>query len=693
MPLTFDATPEELQLFLDEAEEHLQALADGFLRLERGGGDPELLQTIFRSAHTLKGAASAIGHQRMAQVTHALETVLDQMRQGKLEPDSAIIDVLLLALDGLLVLNQEVVSGEAAGLDVAEVVAALERIGKTPPVAPAAAPPRRSAAQLDAAELSQAEEAVSGGRLVLRLRVRIAPSTEWAQVRGFQVLQELAALGQVIRSVPTPDGVEALQPGDEVDAVFATELDPGEVQGRLAAIAEVEVVELRQYTLAERGGPQASPGAAGPLPAGGDPGGSRTGSAKTVRVDVERLDRLMNLVGELVVDRTRLAQIGARLEERYGGDPAVADLAETAQHIGRITDELQEEVMRSRMLPIENVFGRLPRLVRDLAQKMGKRVNLVIEGQETELDRSVIEELSDPLIHLLRNAVDHGIERPEERRAAGKPAEGTIRLTARHEEGYIVVGVEDDGRGIDPAKLRRKAVERGLLTREAADRLSDEEAQQLVFAPGLSTAEQVSDISGRGVGMDIVRSNVERVNGSVTLQSQPGAGTLFTIKLPLTLAIVRALLVVVGDTTYAVPLVSVTEALRVAADELHVVNRREVVQVRGKVLPLVRLAQYFGAPDRPEGIGADGASARPYGGPPRAAAVAGQRHFVVSVRAGSLETGLLVDRLVGEQEVVIKSLDSALGRPRGISGAAILGDGSVALILDVPGLVNGVIGR
>jgi two-component system chemotaxis sensor kinase CheA len=391
------------------------------------------------------------------------------------------------------------------------------------------------------------------------------------------------------------------------------------------------------------------------------------GSSTTIRIDVARLDALLNLVGELVIDRTRLFQLGSSLVDQFGDDRTLGDLQQTALHIGRITDELQEQVMKSRMLPVESVFNRLPRVVRDVAAKQGKQIEFIIEGKDTELDRSVIEEIGDPLLHLIRNGVDHGIETPDERIAAGKPPVGRLKLSAQHADSFIVIALEDDGKGIPVESVKRKAVERGVVTQEQADRMSDQEAVQLIFAPGLSTAETISDVSGRGVGMDVVRANVEKINGSVEVQTRKGHGTTFTIRLPLTLAIVQALLVRVAGGIYALPIHSVTETLHVESNQVHQVNHREAIMLREQVLPLVNLRHVFDLDD--------------------AASAQNENRLVVAVHTNNRQIGLIVDGLVGEQEIVIKPLGQLVGDVAGISGAAILGDGSVALIVDVAALI------
>jgi two-component system chemotaxis sensor kinase CheA len=360
--------------------------------------------------------------------------------------------------------------------------------------------------------------------------------------------------------------------------------------------------------------------------------------------------------------------VRSTLETRFHGDEAIEALAGTILHIGRITDQLQAEVMGIRMLPISNVFNKFPRMVRDLSRKANKQIDLVIRGEDTELDRSVIEIISDPLIHLLRNSVDHGIETSQERLAAGKPERGVIQLTARHEQGRIIVTVEDNGRGINLDAVKARAVEKGLISPAEAESIADDEAVELIFMSGLSTAKVVSDVSGRGVGMDIVRSNLERLNGTIGVETWPGQGTHFQIILPLTLAIVPTLLVRVGVATYAVPLVTINETLRVPLTDIQTINGRPVIVIRDHVLPVMRLSEVFDLPSNGNGHNRSG------------------YEYVVIVRAGKSQLGLVVDALVGEQEVVVKSLSRVLGEVTGISSAAILGDGQVALIIDVQGL-------
>lgn len=683
MGLSFDATGEELKLFLEEAEEQLQLLDEDLIKLENDGSNPDLLQEIFRAAHTLKGSSATIGHQRMAQLTHSMETVLDKLRKGDLDVESQTIDVLLESLDALRVLTHEVATLEQSALDITGVIVELAATDTTRGGDNSSGKER---AEVDLI-LSDYEEALlssSDGEMhSYRLDVQIDDDSPLMAARHFQVLIELSALGDVVKSSPSAEEIEAEKVGSKLALVMISTADPKAIQDLVSSICDVKNVDVRDYALLcantisappeepEVGDIETPKAASSPR--------ERTGIdakqvkaarlSKTVRIEVQRLDNLMNLVGELVIERTRLQQIGASFEMSSNDDVTVGRLVEASQHVGRITNELQEEIMKSRMLPIENVFNKFPRMVRDLAVKSGKQINFIVEGQETELDRSVIEEIGDPLIHLLRNAIDHGVEAPEEREQSGKPPTGTIRLSAFHQENHIVIAVEDDGKGIDPQVLKAAAVAKKLISQEMADHMGDMQAIELIFQSGFSMAKTVSDVSGRGVGMDIVKTNVERLSGFITIESRPGSGTKFTITLPLTLAIIQALLVSIGTQTCAIPLVSVLETVRLNGNEAKSINGREAIILRNKVLPLIRLSTVFS----------------------ESPSITGDHLLIVATKFGDTQIGLVVDSLVGQQEIVIKPLGSLLSDVKGLSGATILGDGRVALIIDVPALIRELI--
>ena len=697
-------TEEDIKVFLAEADEQLQYLEDGLLDLEQNSDDPEVIAQIFRAAHTLKGSSATLGHDKMARLTHSMESALDLVRKSQANVTPALMDLLLECLDMLRILNREIATAQDSGADVTElderlldVIESVERQASAGGVAGGGGVPPMGGAP---------DEAMWAGQFTgpadVRVWVRFARTCPMPSVRAYQVIDRLSALGTLAYSEPSVDQIEA---GDDVfDLVAVVEYDGDALEPLIEMVRNVtDVEDVRVLQVSQIGSARAAMQAtaareaaapaelAAPLgvAAGGATVSAARGAARTaagppvtaastttVRVDVARLDVLSNLVAELVIDRTHLAQLESKLAEKHGGDELVSELNRTSTHIGRLTTELQEAINKARMLPIDNVFKRFPRMVRDLAQKQGKEVELIIRGEDTELDRSVSEEIGDPLIHLLRNAVGHGIEAPEERIRAGKPARGVVRLSAFRQENYIVVQVADDGRGIDPDLIRASAIRKGIVTEDAAARMSDKDAISLVFSSGLSTAAQADQVSGRGVGMDIVRRNLEKLNGSISVDTAIGRGATFTVKLPLTLAIIRALLVSLGQRIYAIPLNSVEEITRVETSDINTVGGREAIRPRGEVVPLLWLGDVFG-------VRGHDRSAR--------LSEPGQKVFAVIASSHEGKVGLAVDRLVGEMEIVIKSLGTFVGNIPGVSGVTILGDGRVALIVDVPSLVRSVV--
>ncbi len=672
-----------LDLFLQEAEEQLEVLEQETLKLEE---DPaaERLQTIFRAAHTLKGSSRAMGLAHFAELTHEMENVLDQLRNGQLSVSTHIADLLLACIDTLSKMADSVRDGQGDDVPCEGLVTDLQSLSGAAPKADATEPteqaePTDGFASLltpeGAALVAQAAETAP----VLHAKVRLTADCVMKFARAFMAINAAEANGSLVLSVPERSRLEDEEFDQEFELFCQWNGEPDELLAKLQAVSEVEWCSLTPWvgalpddeTMAAstdeatassdgrpEGGKDAKPQAAG---------GRKAETGQTVRVDVARLDNLMNLVGELVIDRTRIAQIGSELAAEYRDDNVDA-LAETVGHIARITGDLQDQIMKARMLPIETVFNRLPRVVRDLTHKLDKDIKLELRGGETELDRSVIEVIGDPLLHILRNSVDHGIEPPDEREAAGKPRQGHIVLSAKHQENHIVIEISDDGSGIDVEKVRRKAVDRGLVTKEAAQRMSDKEAMQLVFASGLSTSDKVSEVSGRGVGMDIVRSNIQRLGGIIDLDSTVGEGTRTLLRLPLTLAIIRGLLVRSAKNVFVIPLTSVIETLLVDRSDIQHINKHEVIVIRGLTTPLLRMRELFS-------IATDNSSEE------------ADKLFVVIVGLAEQRLGIVVDGLIGEHEVVIKSLSSFCGEVRGVSGATILGDGNVALIVDVNGIV------
>lgn len=691
MGLNLDASPEELKIFIEEVEEHFQLLEEDLVRLEKEENTEDLLQEIFRAAHTLKGSSATIGHNRMAELTHAMENILDKLRKNKISIRSDIIDVLFEGVDVLRVLKDEIINDQESDVDLTEVINKLAHvkedseleIGSDEPVAESK--PVVNASNLKFEINWEDKEKINsidndGSKRLVILQITYQPDGEMLPVRLFITMMTLREMGVIIRSEPSEEQIENEQVDSSLKVLYLTSESDAKIIEKIKelpdiiateifpvtyeeAVEEIKVVSTEENSVKGKETPVNKTAVSDNKPNKAN----AIKSGRTVRVDVELLDNLMNLVGELVIDRTRLFQILNEAEQLDQMDEISQELGRTSIHIGRVTTQLQEQIMKARMLPVESLFNKFPRLMRDLAQKAGKEVNFVMQGQETELDRSIIEEIGDPLIHLLRNAVDHGLEAPDERAAIGKPQVGDVVLKAAHEENHIIITVTDNGKGMEPEKIKASAIKKSMITEEQAKRLSEKEIINLIFNSGLSTADKVTDVSGRGVGMDVVRTNIEKINGTIEINTEPGRGSEFKIKLPLTLAIIRALLVSLGKNIYAIPLSSVTETIRMDRKEIEKVNNQDVIVVRGKVLPLLNLFEMFRL---------------------KAKTQKQDKVFVVVVNLAGEQMGIVVDSLVGEQEIVIKSLGKYIGNVQGISGATIMGDGNVALIIDVSNLVK-----
>lgn len=685
-------------LFLQEAREQLEVLEAETLKLET---DPsvERLQVIFRAAHTLKGSARAMGFTHMAELTHEMENVLDNLRNGVIQMEARIADSLLSCQDFLAQMIDSIEAGTGDQVECDLLVRQLQGfVGGTSATTQTDSSGGDQAVQDTASgfESKLTEEDIqllteaSADSKLFHAKFRLVADCAMKWVRAFMAISAVQETGELLVAKPSLEALEEEQFELEFELVFQSPELQENLAKKLSEISEMEWSHVGPWTAAteDSSSPQAETKpqaeasnvvdataaivakeetAAAPTAPAGPVKKLETG--QTVRVDVTRLDNLMNLVGELVIDRTRIAQIGSDLGTKFG-DHHIEALTETVSHIHRITSDLQDQIMKARMTPIETVFNRFPRVVRDLAQKLGKDVKLEITGGETELDRSVIEVIGDPLLHILRNSIDHGLEMPDERVKRGKPTSGSVWLSAKHQENHIVIEIVDDGNGIDVERVKSKAIQSGLLTKDAADRLTDKEALQLIFASGLSTAQEVSEVSGRGVGMDIVRSNIQKLGGIIDLESTLGQGTKFSLRLPLTLAIIRGLLVELNSNVYVVPLGSVIETLLVDEKQIERVNGRQVIVIRGLTTPFIDLNNVLESAKSPNET-----------------RLGGQRYVVV-VGLAEQRVGLAVDKLIGEREVVIKSLSQFCGEIPGISGATILGDGNVALILDVNGLVD-----
>ncbi|MBT2287593.1 chemotaxis protein CheA [Paenibacillus albidus] len=659
-------------IFIEELNDQLERMDQSLLALERAPS-PEQIQTLFRAAHTIKGSSSTMGFREMSDLTHEVEYALEWVREKKPEISSLLIDTLFKALDAMKLLRGQYISGETFA-DCRAIVTDIQALINKPAVQEPVKLP-----ELSMAETLKAEEAAVGGQQLLAIRVVLKPDCLMKAARYHILHQRIEDLcGTIIAGALAPAASSAPDEDERYSrfvVVIATLKEKEAIHSQLEGDSDIETLEISLFRMdssVEAAGQTPLPEAASPPQPGAPAAPAAPADAQvkanqpTVRVSVERLDHLMNLVGELLIDQTSLADMNAAGLRR---DPAMAlqNISGVSDHMGRVIKELQEGVMKTRMLPIDQLFSRFPRLVRDLSQKLGKELELVVQGGETELDRMIIEELSDPLIHLIRNSADHGIESPEVRAARGKPAKGRITLTSFHEENHVVIRFEDDGQGIDAAKIKASALGKGIITEDQAARLTAQEAVHLIFEPGFSTASQVSDVSGRGVGMDIVRSQIGRLNGIIDIDTEPGRGTRFTIRLPLTLAIIKGLLVKVSGRVLIIPMYNVAEIVRITPEEIQTIQGEHAIINHGRMVPFSWLHDKLHYP-RVE----RSAKTLP----------------LVIVRSVDKIAAFAVDEIIGNQEVVIKTLGTFLGTMNHLSGATILGNGRVAVILDASYLVS-----
>lgn len=685
-------TNQYMEMFLEESREHLQSLNDGLLALENDPEEISVVNDIFRNAHTIKGMSATMGFTKIAELTHDMENVFDLLRTEKMKVNEDIMDTLFKTIDSLEQMIESVGAGGPEDVvDITGFESKLSALASGKPVseaepAPAAAAPAAAAPAAAASSIEYTDtdkdvitEAANGGMHAYHIKVTLSDNCVLKSARSYMVMNALDQLGEVVKSVPPAEDLEQEKFEHSFDVVVVTDSEMKPVEDALLSISEVDSVEIKdaveELKAADAPAPEAAapaaPAANVPAPAAPAPKPSappakkpaaetkKLKSGQSVRVDIEKLDTLMNLMGELVINKVRLEQIGTTHR--------LTELTETLEQMDRVTTDLQTVVMKVRMVPVGQVFNRFPRMVRDLAKELGKELNLTIEGEETELDRTVIDEIGDPIMHLLRNSLDHGLESPDAREAKGKPRIGEVGLIARHEGNNVVIMVTDDGKGIDADVIRRKAVEKGMISEDEANSLDDADAVRLIFLPGFSTAEVITDVSGRGVGMDVVRSKIETLGGHVDVETKIDEGSVFKIKLPLTLAIIQALLVKVQEEMYAIPLGSIDSTINITQEDIKTVRNKEVIVLRGQIIPIIRLGDILNVPRVHEGDSDD--------------------IFVVVVHIGERKAGIVVDNLIGQQEIVIKTLGKLLAGLKVISGATVLGDGRVAMILDVSALM------
>jgi len=655
-----------LDVFLEESKEHLSNLNQQLLTLEKNPGNQAALNEIFRAIHTIKGMSSTMGYEDLADLTHHMEDVLSDLKEDILQADSQVVDLLFQCLDRVQMTIEQIERTGTAGFNNQDLIKALGNVKadifttQDQGEVIAGADTIQIASQsfsfdLNEYDLTVLQEAASRGYQIIYLRIAVDPASLMKSVRAFMVFKVLEEDCEVLKSNPPVPDLEDGKFDDTFDIIIVTKQPANIIIDRLEHISEIRVDTYETVDISQLAVQQSTNTASQTTQETKEPSDIK-GNQKikqTVRVDIDRLDSLMNLVGELVMHKGRLEEIGSSRR--------IVELNETIEQIDRISSDLQSVVMKVRMVPIEQVFNRFPRMVRDLAKELNKEIDFQIEGKETELDRTVIDEIGDPLIHLLRNAVDHGIESPAVRAQMGKPRIGTIVLRARHEGNNVLIEVEDDGSGIDFERVKQKAVDKGLVSSKEAEEMPNEKALELLFSPGFSTSDNVTDISGRGVGLDVAKNKIEALNGQIHVDSKLGQGTKFKIKLPLTLAIIQALMVSVRDEIYAIPLSSVDETTMLSPEDIKLIQGQEVMVLRGTVLPLYRLDSLLEVPGEKQS----------------------DEMYVVVVSKGDKQIGLVVDGLIGQQEIVIKSLGKFLAGIPGIAGAIVAGDGNVRLILDI----------
>lgn len=685
-------TNQYLEVFIDESKEHLQSCSESLLELEKNPNDLAIVNDIFRNAHTLKGMSATMGFEDLADLTHKMENVLDAIRNEKIKVTPEILDVVFESVDHLEEMVNDIASGGDGKKDVSATVESLKKIelgevltrsitnnevAATTNVEPAVL------LEYDDFELTVIQQSQEQDFNTYEISVHLREDCLLKAARVYMVFELLEKMGDVIKSSPSVEKLEEEQFDNDFYIAFITKEPAEDIEKKLLKVSEVDrvivqpvdfqvlnqamlgtvetpqveqaVVEQPQQQVAKKESVDAPAAKKTPAKNGG---GHAT--SKTIRVNIERLDILMNLFEELVIDRGRLQSIASELNH--------SELNETVERMSRISGDLQNIILTMRMVPVETVFNRFPKMVRQLTRELNKKVNLEIIGAETELDRTVIDEIGDPLVHLIRNGLDHGVESPEVRRAKGKPEEGTIVLRAYHSGNHVFIELEDDGAGINREKVLSKAISKGVVTPEVAASMTDNQVNELILSSGFSTADVISDVSGRGVGLDVVKSTIESLGGNITIESTEGKGSLFSIQLPLTLSIISVMLVEIEKEIYAIPLSSIIETSIIRSSDIMNAHNQKVIDFRGKVVPLVFLDEIFEVP--------------------RNEAVDEEFHSVVIVRKGEKMAGLVVDSFIGQQEIVLKALGDYLTNVFAISGATILGNGKVALIVDCNALIK-----
>jgi len=675
-----------LQIFIEESKENLQRLNENLLKLESYPDDIQTLNEIFRVAHTLKGMSGTMGFVRMQKLTHNIENVLAEIRSGKLRINGGMVDTLFQCLDALENYVEEIVNTSGEGNeDYKLLIQDLENIvaKQTTKVTQEVMPLSSSvsvATDLNSNPLETSTDnlmdlsdvqarvknkAISMGMNVFQVGIKLSSNCVLKSARAFVIFTELERHGEIVHCVPSAQDIEDERFENTFVLVFITKEAKQKLQEIILGVSEVESVDIiifkqskgseEDTTTEKAADSQNSAQQEGNAPQNG----KTQASSKTVRVNIDRLDTLMNLVSELIIVKTQLEGLNVSTQNSEG------NYNESVEYLERVTTSLHDAVMKVRMVPVELVFNRFPRMIRDVSRKINKDIELIMLGEETELDRTVIDEIGDPLIHMLRNAADHGLETTEERIALGKPKKGTIKLQAYQDGNNVVIEVQDDGKGLDTNKIKNKAIQNGTITKEEAVNMTEQEIIELLFKPSFSMAKEITDLSGRGVGLDVVKSKITALGGHVEVQTELGKGSKFIVRLPLTLAIIQALMINIGNEKYAIPLGNIQNIEDVRKEDIQMVQKQEVIVVRNEIIPIVRLHDILGLPQEKDK----------------------ELMMGVIVKKGERQVGFIIDSLIGQQEIVIKSLGKYLSGINIIAGATILGNGEVALILDINSLI------
>ena len=679
-----DDNSEYKDLFVEEAREHLNTLNQALLILEKDPHDKEALNKIFRAAHTIKGMSATMNYEKIQKLSHKTEDALDLIRNNKLEVDTEIMDLIFKCFDGIETMVEQIAENNMTEFDIVGLVEDLEKhmsiedASKKKEKTPEKPTPTQDIKKLNlSTEASQnIIKEINNGKHAYKLTISVDKTCTMKSIRAYLLLKKLSDSGNITYSIPEKKSIEDGAFNEGFEIYYISSQDQQSIEKMINSVSELStrivspiLYENNQLNVQYVEQPDKPTLAMEQKQASGlekatktKPTENKTKTVKSdvqsIRIGMDQLDLFMNLIGELVISKSRLSQIAS--------EHKLEDLSETANTVDRLTTELQDKIMAIRMIPMKHVFDRFPRMIRDLARDNGKKINLVIKGEGIELDRTILDEIGDPLVHLLRNAVDHGVETPEIRQANGKPVEGTVDLIAERTRNHVLITVRDDGKGIDPQAMRNAAVRKGLKTKEEVDKLDEKEAINLLFLAGLSTAEKITNVSGRGVGMDVVKSTIDKLNGTIELFSEIGKGSTFNLRLPLTMAIVKALFIGVGKEVYAIPISNVVETISLDNKDIQMVGGGKTTILRNDVLPLTFLQDILTIDENAEHKTIMNA---------------------VVVQKEDRKIGLIVDRLIGEQEITIKNIGGTLKRTKGIAGVTITGDGRVILVIDVNTLV------